>query len=197
MAQLHRLMERGADAVGRGGVKYARKRDGNAFVALPVILLHSPKLIGLSSRAVKLLVDLCAQYNGRNNGDLTCAFSVLRRRGWRSQTTLQAAKAELLVTGFIAETRKGKFPNQCALFGLTWFELDHCGGKLEISARSFPRGAWNKPDFVPLEPVRGAFVPPISGAAARQHAPHPGATSRRGASSAPVTASIGDSNSTA
>lgn len=41
----------------------------------------------------------------------------MKPKGWRSEQTLNAAKKELLEAGFIAETRKGRRPNLCSLYG--------------------------------------------------------------------------------
>jgi hypothetical protein len=71
-----------------------------------------------------LLFELVAQYKGDNNGDLTVAWSVVSKRGWRSRTTLWRCKAELIEAGFVYVTRKGHMPSTCELLALTWFPLD-------------------------------------------------------------------------
>src|SRR3954452_13787031 len=122
----------------RGG----EKRDGTRFFALPLVVLESPAYLGLSPHAVKLLVDLGAQYRGNNNGDLCMAWKVMKLRSWKSEATLHKAKRELLAAGLIAETRKGARPNKTSLYGMTFYELDSCKGKLDISPSAFPRAAW-------------------------------------------------------
>jgi hypothetical protein len=111
--------------------------DGNAFLAL-------------SPHAVKLLIDLGAQYRGDNNGDLCAAWKVMRARRWRSEATLAKAKRELIDSGLIVETRKGARPNKASLYALTWFALDHCGGKLDIGPGGFAYGAFRERDRHPL-----------------------------------------------
>ncbi len=69
-------------------------------------------------------VELAAQYRGDNNGNLTVAWSVVSKRGWRSRTTLWRCKAELIEAGFVYVTRKGHMPSTCELLALTWFPLD-------------------------------------------------------------------------
>jgi hypothetical protein len=122
------------------------KRDGGAFITLPLSVLNGAAYLGIGAHARMLLFDLAAQYRGNNNGDLCAAWKLMRARGWKSEETLGKAKRDLLETGLIVETRKGAFPNKCALFALTWYALDDCGGKLDISARSFPRGAYKLKD---------------------------------------------------
>lgn len=112
-----------------------------AFLALPMALLHSPKFRALSSSGVKLLLDIGSQYNGKNNGDLSAAWKVMRPKGWKSEGTLNRAKVELLAAGFIAETRKGHLPNFCSLYGITWQPLNP-SSKLDAGAAGFPIGVW-------------------------------------------------------
>ncbi|OGS93307.1 MAG: hypothetical protein A2061_06495 [Gallionellales bacterium GWA2_59_43] len=129
----------------------ADKRDSGGHVAIPFSVLNGAAYLGLSAHARMLLFDLAAQYRGNNNGDLCAAFkSLMRARGWKSEETLNNAKRSLLEAGLIFETRKGGFPNKCALFALTWYALDDCGGKLDITAQSFPRSAYRLKDPRPV-----------------------------------------------
>ena len=124
----------------------ARKKQrqfAGGFLALPHALLNSPAYRNLSSKGVKLLIDLATQYNGKNNGDLTTAWKIMRPRGWKSEQTLQVAKNELLQAGFISETRKGRRPNLCSLYGITWQPLNP-SDKFDIKPFAFPCGAWDK-----------------------------------------------------
>jgi len=113
------------------------------FLLLPNAVLHCVKFRQLSSSAVKLLIDIGGQYNGKNNGDLCAAWKVMKPKGWNSEATLNRAKKELLESGFISETRKGRRPNLCSLYGVTWQPLNP-DPKLEVKPFSFPVGAWSK-----------------------------------------------------
>ena len=126
------------------------KCDGGAFIKLPLCVLNGAAYLGLGAHARMLLWDLSAQYRGDNNGDLCAAWKLMHPRGWRSEATLNKAKRELLEAGLIVEARKGARPNKCSLYALTWYALDDCGGKLEISARAFPRGAYKLKDPCPV-----------------------------------------------
>lgn len=130
------------------------KRESGAFLALPSRLLESQAFKTLSPYGVKLLLDIASGYRGNNNGDLSAPWKTMRNRGWRSEETLQKAKKELIAHGLIAETRKGRRPNVCTLFGLTWFRIDP-SNKYDISEGAFPFGAW-KAMAPPLEPARRA-----------------------------------------
>lgn len=117
-------------------------RIGEGFVALPYSVLNSPVFTALSAHAIKLLIDVSAQYRGDNNGDLSIAWKLMQPRGWRSEATLHKVKRELIEGGFVYETRKGRRPNVCSLFALTWFVLDP-SDKFDPGAKSgFTRGAY-------------------------------------------------------
>lgn len=117
-----------------------RKSQGQ-FLALPANLTGSEKFIELSAHAVKLIVDLGRQYNGRNNGDLCMTWSLMKNRGWKSQETLNKARKELVNADFIMLTRQGGM-HQASLYALTWLNIDECGGKLEVKATNAPPATW-------------------------------------------------------
>ena len=82
----------------------------------------------------------------------------MRLRGWRSEATLMKAKRELIEMGLIVETRKGARPNKASLYAVTFYALDECGGKLEMSPRAFPRGAYKLRDPVPAMRIKNASL---------------------------------------
>lgn len=111
--------------------KYYGGRDGAMFSAWPADCATHWNFYQRSTQAKALLFELLGQYRGRNNGDLTTAWSVLKDRGWRSRDTVQKAEAELLRTGWIVKTRQGG-RNRCNLFALTFYDIDDCKGKLDV-----------------------------------------------------------------
>lgn len=111
------------------------------FVKLPHAVIRSVSYQKLSAYAVKLLLDLCNQFNGKNNGDLSAAYSVMKKIGWRSPTTLNKSIHELLKAGFIDLTRQGG-QNKCALYALGFHAIDDCGGKLDVKPTEYPRKRW-------------------------------------------------------
>jgi hypothetical protein len=127
------------------------KRERGAFLALPAIVLNSQAYANLSPYAVKLLIDIGCQYKGNNNGDLCAAWKVMKPKGWRSEETLHKAKQELLRAQFIVEMRKGRRPNVCSLFALTWLKLDP-SDKHDFGPRGFKFGAWKEQE--PLPPLK-------------------------------------------
>ena len=118
-------------------------RDGKRFVAVPIAVIESPAYRAASGNAVKLLLELAAQFKGRNNGDLAMPWRLAHASGWASKKTLHAAKRDLLAKGLIVETRRGSRPRKASLYALTWLGLDECG-KLDMSPAAFAkvRGAY-------------------------------------------------------
>ena len=122
------------------------RSDGTGgFGALPRHVWSHPDYQELSGSAVKLLMDFACQFNGRNNGDLTAAMSVLGPRGWKAKGTISRAVKELLAAGMVVKTRQGRFSNPggvCDLYALAWKPIDECPGKnLEIGPTVTP---WRK-----------------------------------------------------
>jgi hypothetical protein len=137
-----------------------KKRDVGGFVALPFMVLRSDEFAALSAIAVKLLVDLLAEYRGDNNGDLAITWSVMKKRRWKSRDTLERARQELLSSGWIALTAQGGL-HRPSLYGVTFFALDE-SPKFDYSARSFPRGAWKRtPRVLPPRKIESANTPVV------------------------------------
>lgn len=99
-------------------------------MAIPQTVYDSQDFMGLSGSALRLLIDIYTQYNGKNNGDLTAAMSILAKRGWTSKRGLSDSLSELLDARLLVRTREGKFPKLCALYAVTWHNIDECSGKL-------------------------------------------------------------------
>ncbi|MCC4115340.1 hypothetical protein LLG90_08275 [Aromatoleum toluclasticum] len=127
-----------------GRAKHKRSgRDGVRFLALPHTVMDSPAFLELSAPAVRLLLDIARQFDGKNNGRLVACMAAMKSRGWTSNDTLQYARRELEAAGLLALTRKGARPNKAAWFALTWAGLDHSSEMDEMkSPASFPRGAY-------------------------------------------------------
>lgn len=137
------------------------RSDGNGgFGALPRHVWSHPDYQCLSGNAVKLLMDFACQYNGRNNGDLTAAFSVLGQRGWRSKGTIHRSLKELLQKGMVIKTREGRFLNPggvCDLYAITWKPIDECYGKdLLVDATTTPWRKFSLEDIKTPSPERGS-----------------------------------------
>jgi len=119
------------------------RRSGKPFFMLPRDVIESQEYAVLSGNAVKLLVDLGAQYRGKNNGDLAVTWSIMRKKGWKSKDTLYRAIYELENSDFIIRTRQGMM-NKPTLFALSFLAIDECGGKLDIRPQKVAPNTWRK-----------------------------------------------------
>lgn len=120
----------------RGMHPNGRNARRKGFAGIPREIIESEDYRSLSASAVKLLVELAYQYRGHNNGDLTTAWTVLKDRGWKSRTTIEKARDELLRADLIVCTREGRFLNPggvCALYALRWCPIND-SSKFSIDA---------------------------------------------------------------
>ena len=112
--------------------KVKGRRETGRFAALPHAVINTQDYTGLSYKAKALLVDIIHQYNGKNNGDFTVAYSILRKRGWKREATISGAVKELMEANLVIRTREGQFRNphsRCALYAITWQPIDDCNGE--------------------------------------------------------------------
>jgi hypothetical protein len=145
------------------------KRDGQQFVALPMVVLQSPGYRAAGHVARALLVDIALQYSGNNNGRLVACAKYLQPLGWRSNDTIVRARRELLELGLLLETRKGARPNRAAWYALTWQALDETEG-LDINPKLYRTGDYRNP------PPRNDGLVPAAGVKAGRTAPSGGVT---------------------
>jgi hypothetical protein len=117
------------------------RKESGPFTAIPHAVQDCPNWKLCSGTSIKLLCELARQFNGRNNGDLCAAMSVLRNKGWRSPDTLSRSLKELLHFGFITLTRQGGL-NRANLYALTWKPIDECEGKLDCGPTAVASGDW-------------------------------------------------------
>ncbi len=129
-------------------------RYKESFVGIVRSVFESPAFVALSPHACKLLLELVGQYKGDNNGNLTVAWSIVKKRGWRSRTTLWRCKAELINAGFVYVTRIGHMPSTCELLALTWFPLD-VSPKFDAGAlHGFEARAYMRQTPLPMPTIR-------------------------------------------
>jgi hypothetical protein len=131
----------------RNGWNSDRYEKGG-YVQIPHCVFRSYGFANLSAYASKLLLDLLSQYNGSNNGDFHATFSLMTNRGWKSKGTLNRAIKELVDSGFVELSRQGG-RNKCNLFAVTFYAIDECKGKLDISATDKPTSLWRKNEPIP------------------------------------------------
>lgn len=117
------------------------RQSSGGYMSFPHSVTGHHNFIKLSPYALKLLIDMGSHYNGYNNGDLCITWSIMKKRGWKSQTTLNKARKELLDAGFIMVTRQGG-RHQAALYAITWNKIDDCKGKLDVAATRAPPASY-------------------------------------------------------
>lgn len=133
--QLQRVNERNRYKItGRG--------KGPPFVQIFHRITDSDEFGRLSGNALKLLLEVARQYRPGRNGDLSIPWSLLKKRGWRSQGTVADAKRELIEQEWIIETRKGG-KNKCSLYALSWYPVDESDKHLEPPTTTAP-DTWKK-----------------------------------------------------
>ena len=128
-----------------------RGRGSRPFVMFYADMLQYPNFRGLSSRAVKLLMNVTSSNTGFNNGDLAVTLTVMAPFGWKSNDQLRKALAELLHYGFLVQTRQGG-RNLCSLYALSWHAIDHCKGKHDSMERHTSMDYWRN-QVEPFDPL--------------------------------------------
>ena len=130
----------------RSRVKFKNRKESGTFTAIPHAVQDSVNWRNAKPDAIKLLLAIARGYNGSNNGDLCAAYSIMRARGWRSQSTLDWSIKELIHYGLIQKTRQGTLTKKPSLYALTWRPIDNLGDKLELCGPSNKAsGLWNNP----------------------------------------------------
>jgi hypothetical protein len=128
----------------RSRPRHKGRRESGTFTAIPHAVQDCANWRQCSGTGIKLLLDLARQYNGRNNGDLSAALSLLRPFGWNSPDTVGNALRELRHYGFLLLTRQGGLHGP-SLYALTWQAIDDCGGKLTCAhATNVAPGTWKE-----------------------------------------------------
>lgn len=122
--------------------KTKNRKGSGRFAGIPHAVMNHPDFIALAPNAVRLLLEMARQYNGHNNGDLSAAWTLMQKRGFKAEPTLNKALHQLLRSNFLVRTREGRFMNpgrQCALYALSWLNIDECPGKeLELKPTRAP-----------------------------------------------------------
>ena len=134
-----------------------RNNAPGGFAGIPRVVMETDDFRQLSYKSQALLMQLAYQYRGNNNGDLTVALSVLKKRGWKREATISSAVKELLDAKLILKTRDGRFTNpgaRCALYALTWHPVDECIGKeLETNPTRTPPRKFSCEGIINKTPV--------------------------------------------
>lgn len=122
------------------GKSKGRRQTGN-FLMVPERVIRSENYRNLSMKAKALILDMGAQYNGYNNGDLCAAWSVMKKLGWKSKDTLHNARVELVYLNMTELTRQGGLQGP-SLYAYTWLPIGECNGKLDVPSTKVASGKW-------------------------------------------------------
>jgi hypothetical protein len=128
----------------RDRAKHKGRRDSGTFTLIPHAVQDSTNWKKLSGRAIKVLLAIARQFNGKNNGDLCASYSVLRKHGIRSSRLLRRELDELQHYGMIEQTRPGGRQIGPSLYGVTWLAIDDRSGKLPMGPTAVASGLWRQ-----------------------------------------------------
>lgn len=124
-----------------------RNKKKERFVGIPYGIASSKEFINLSFKARVLLIDLLHQYHGRNNGSQSPCWTLMKKRGWKSSSTLYNAFKELKEAGFVIITRQGmKIRGRATLCAITWYGIDDAKVTYDdgIKVSDTPLHLWRK-----------------------------------------------------
>lgn len=104
------------------------RKTAEPFVMLPAEVIKSDAYASLGYSARAILIELVSFYYGKNNGQLWIAPEMLKERGFSKNTAIRSYK-ELLIYGFIFQTKKGgSVKGGCSWYALTWLPLNKSEG---------------------------------------------------------------------
>ncbi len=92
--------------------KYPKSHD--KYVGLPHVMVISLAFRSLRGGSIKVFIELCDLYNGKNNGEIHLGSGAAAKRLHMSKSTVYHAFEELSEKGFIECTEKGNWLEQKA-----------------------------------------------------------------------------------
>lgn len=147
--------------------KYTGRGAPQQYLGIAKWIINTKEFAGIKGSPLKLLIDMAAQYNGYNNGNLTIAEANHR---WSSRSKLTRAEKWLIDHDWIVKTRMGGLGMGPNLYAVTWWPIDDCKGKHHHRAETVASHAWMKTRRLDPNQVKSC---PESGQA---HCPQPSST---------------------
>ena len=139
--------------------------DHGGYSSIPRRVILSDDFKSLSHAARSILFVLLCQYNGKNNGDLTTALSVLETHGLRSPDTNHRCTEQLVEKGIIVKTRQGRGGTSgygvASLYALSWLPVD----EININVA----GSWEQKIKGTRNALRTDFSKPCDGPISYEH----------------------------
>lgn len=124
-------------------------KGSSLYAPIDFDVIDSLAFADLTGEEIRLLLLVVRQWNGKNNGQLQATFSFCKRRGVRSQTTLQKSIASLISHGLLVRTRghgismvDGK--NIPAKYAITWRPLCDKQHRTGLFVHGFIKNAYQK-----------------------------------------------------
>jgi hypothetical protein len=111
------------------------------YFALPHAVLDSEAWIACSPHAKALLLELCRQHTGSNNGRLHLSRAWLALKGWSRPATVNKLRDELVRLRLILQTRHGGLNNGAHWFALTRLQVTNFTD-LNIAPRDYHPGLY-------------------------------------------------------
>lgn len=131
-----------AKANSKGMLPNGKGNGSGPIAAIPKRVIEHKDFIGLSHKAVRVLLWLAYQYTKTNNGKLCAVHSQLSEQGFASKSTLSSALKELRDKEFIyltkgsRESKNGRTPNY---YALSWAPIDEIKGfEMDVSPTTTP-----------------------------------------------------------
>jgi hypothetical protein len=122
------------------------------YFALPHGVLDSDAWKCTSPPARALLLELCRQHSGTNNGSLHLARAWVESRGWTRPATVRKLADELLRNRLLVQTRHGGLRNGAHQYALSWLKITNFVG-LDLTSRDYAKGAYLLPPL-PTKNIR-------------------------------------------
>jgi hypothetical protein len=123
------------------------KKGKGHFAGIPSNVMRHPDYINLGANSKVLLFEFSLQYFGKNNGKLCAVFSQMKKRGFKSETTLRKAIKELLDLKLITLTKVGMYGHGKRLpnyYAITWQPIDDVKGfDMDIPSTITPQRAFS------------------------------------------------------
>lgn len=113
---------------------------GDYFFRLPKALFECTGYLKLNKTQRALLIDLCSQFNGKNNGNLTLAPSIMEALGW-DEKTVKRNKQALLDSKLIRISGHKQLNNKryMYLYAIAWLEIDDCSDYIDRCSITLPK----------------------------------------------------------
>jgi hypothetical protein len=157
---------------------YTGRATTAQFLGIPHSIIKSSEFAALTGGELKMLLDLAAQYDGKNNGNFDITQLEVRwdAKGnpsrekiaklkpvkfpgarWPSDSKRRRCEKGLLEKGWIFKTKQGGLGIGPNLYAISWWPVDACEGKHSYPSERTASHLWKKKNAGPeTGPLVGA-----------------------------------------